>query len=258
MCNREERREKMKIIKPFFVFEYDFDGNEILRRLERYGRVCYKSEDKITPDSAARLIANIIASGHESVIEHEKVTVGVVCDRGVSHEVVRHRIAAYSQESTRYCNYSKGKFGGEITVIDIKPHLKNTASFDVWFRHMLASEKAYNKMIELGESPQIARSVLPNSLKTEIIITYDLREWRHFFRLRCALKAHPQMREITIPLFVEMKKRIPVIFDDLNIPYCRTCEKELGEERIDHNLPCGIHCDDCWEKLVMDSRKQSW
>jgi len=236
----------MNIIKPGFIFEEDFDGEEILKKLERCGRTCYKSEDKITSDSAKKLIGGILASGHESVIEHEKVTVRIICDRGVSHEIVRHRIASYSQESTRYCNYSKGKFGNEITVIDIKPHLKNPKSFDEWFNAMLACERAYNKMIEYGESPQIARDVLPNSLKTEIVITFNLREWRHFFKLRCSPKAHPQMREITIPLFAEMKKRIPVIFDDLEVPYCRACEKKEGKERIDNDSKVVIYCDDCW------------
>jgi thymidylate synthase (FAD) len=240
----------MKVIKPSYNFEYDFDGNEILQRLERYGRTCYKSEDKITSDSARKLIANILVSGHESVIEHEKVTVRIICDRGVTHEIVRHRIASYSQESTRYCNYFKGKFGNEITVIDIKIHLVDEESFDIWFNHMLASEIAYNKLIERGNAPQIARSVLPNSLKTEIVITFNLREWRHFFRLRCSSKAHPQMREVTIPLFVEMKKRIPVIFDDLDILYCQGCEKKLGIKRVDPDgvVILGVYCDDCWEE----------
>jgi thymidylate synthase (FAD) len=244
----EAREERMNIIKPGFIFEEDFDGEEILKKLERYGRTCYKSEDKITPDSSRKLITNILASGHESVIEHEKITVRIICDRGVSHEVVRHRIASYSQESTRYCNYSKGKFNNEITVIDVRPHLVNEESFDIWFNLMLACESAYNRLIELGNSPQIARDVLPNSLKTEIVITFNLREWRHFFRLRCSSKAHPQMREVTIPLFVEMKKRIPVIFDDLDILYCQGCEKKLGIKRVDLDgvVILGVYCDDCW------------
>jgi thymidylate synthase (FAD) len=202
----------MEIIKPYFVIEDEIDGEQILKNLERYGRTCYKSEDKITPDSARKFVAAILKSGHESVIEHEKVTVRVICDRGVSHEIVRHRIASYSQESTRYCNYqSRG-----IQVI--KPFFFVTGDdnkYKIWLNTMYACEEAYNALIQAGASPQEARSVLPNSLKTEIVITYNLREWRHFFKLRCAKKAHPQMREITIPLLREFQRWIPVIFDDI-------------------------------------------
>ena len=107
----------MKIIKPEFIIEDNIDGNEILRKIEKAGRTCYKSEDKVTNDSSKQFIKKILKIGHESVIEHEKITVRIICDRGVTHEIVRHRIASYSQESTRYCNYSKNKFGNEISVI---------------------------------------------------------------------------------------------------------------------------------------------
>jgi len=201
----------MEIIKPYFVIEDDIDGEQILRNLERYGRTCYKSEDKVTPDSARKFVSSILASGHESVIEHEKVTVRVICDRGVTHEIVRHRIASYSQESTRYCNYkSRG-----VRVIEPFFFVGDDAQYSIWLSAMYDCEKAYNALVEAGASPQEARSVLPNSLKTEIVITYNLREWRHFFRMRCSKRAHPQMREIAIPLLREFQQRIPVVFDDI-------------------------------------------
>ncbi len=201
----------MKVIQPSFVIEDTVAGDQILRNLERYGRVCYKSEDKITPDSARRFVAGILASGHESVIEHEKVTVRIICDRGVTHEIVRHRIGSYSQESTRYCNYRSK----DIQFIAPYFFANDERRHKIWLDAMQACEKAYNDLIEAGATPQEARSVLPNSLKTEIVVTYNLREWRHFFKLRCSKRAHPQMREITIPMLQEFQKRIPIIFDDI-------------------------------------------
>lgn len=206
----------MEIIKPSFIIEDDVDGEKIMRNIERYGRTCYKSEDKITPDSARKFVAMILKIGHESVIEHEKITVRVICDRGVTHEIVRHRLASYSQESTRYCNY---RSQGGIRVIEplFFAGLENSEKYAIWLRVMESCEEAYIKLIELGARPEEARSVLPNSLKTEIVITYNLREWRHFFRLRTAKRAHPQMREITVPLLREFQRLIPVIFDDIAI-----------------------------------------
>lgn len=209
----------MKVVKPSFSFEDEIDGEAILKNIEKIGRTCYKSEEKITMDSAKRFAKALIRSGHESVIEHEKITVRVICDRGVSHEIVRHRIASYSQESTRYCNYSKDKFGNEIAVIE--PHFwkgdnkSYRKKYTVWEKAMERAEKTYLELIDLGASPQEARNVLPNSLKTELVMTMNLREWRHFFRLRTAETAHPQMREITRPMLDEFKKRIPVVFDDI-------------------------------------------
>lgn len=203
----------VRIIGPSFEIE-PVNGIEMLKRVEAAGRTCYKSEGKMTEDSYLAFIQKLIASGHESVLEHEKVTVRVICDRGVTHEIVRHRIASYSQESTRYCNYADDKFGGEITVIDPSPFM--TGDQLVLWRHAIeVCEAMYLKLIESGLSPQIARSVLPNSLKTEIVITYNLREWRHFFRLRTSSKAHPQMKEITFPLLLRFKSLIPIVFDDI-------------------------------------------
>lgn len=200
----------MRVIKPYFVIEDKVDGEKILKNLERYGRVCYKSEQKITPESMRAFLRTAIKRGHLSLIEHEKVTVRVVCDRGVTHEIVRHRLASYSQESTRYCDYS-----GEMVFIRPFFFKDDVNKYEIWSRAMREAEINYRILRNLGATPQEARSVLPNSLKTEIVITYNLREWRHFFNLRCSKRAHPQMREITVPLLREFKKLIPVIFDDI-------------------------------------------
>ncbi len=207
----------MKIIKTGFEIIDDINGNKILKKIERAGRICYKSEDRITDDSAKKFVTNILKSGHESVIEHEKVTVRIICDRGVSHEIVRHRIASYSQESTRYCNYNQEKFGKELTFIQPLFWDENTEEYSIWLKTMQMIEDTYNKLIEKGVQPQEARSILPNSLKTEIIVTMNLREWRHFFKLRTASNAHPQMREVACAILEEFRKIIPVIFDDINI-----------------------------------------
>ena len=206
----------MKEIRPSFEIMDDIDGAKILQKLERCGRVCYKSEDKITEGSAEKFIGMILKSGHESVLEHEKLTVKFICDRGVTHEIVRHRIASYSQESTRYCNYSKDKFGNELTFIRPCFWADDSEEYAVWKQAMEDIEKTYVKLISLGAKPEEARSILPNSLKTAIVCTMNLREWRHFFRLRTAERAHPQIREISVALLDELKKRIPVIFDDIN------------------------------------------
>lgn len=198
------------------------DYSDILRKIEKIGRVCYKSEDRIQNDSAEKFIDGIIKRGHESVIEHESVTVKVICDRGVTHEIVRHRVASYSQESTRYCNYSKDKFQNQISVIDISTgfsyDMDNPAhcqKYEIWHEAMENAEKSYFRMLEAGASPQEARSVLPNSLKTELIMTMNLREWRHFFKLRLADRAHPQMKEISKLILEVFRQKLPVFFQDI-------------------------------------------
>lgn len=204
-------------------------GIDELKHIERIGRVCYKSEGNITEDgeSAKKFVKMLINRGHEAIIEHSSLSIKFTVDRGVSHELVRHRIASFAQESTRYVNYSFDKFNNEINVMDIKkgiqldPKMKNLDDFSIemiiteWLLAMENAEKHYMKMIELGATPQIARSVLPNSTKTEITITANYREWRNFFKLRVPKTAHPQMREITIPLLRELKEKLPIIFDDI-------------------------------------------
>jgi len=202
-------------IKPQFYFETEIDGEEILKRIERIGRTCYKSEDRITENSAASFVKMLIDRGHEAMIEHVHISVRIICDRGVTHEIVRHRLASYAQESTRYCNYSKDKYGSEITVIEPNFWQDKPECKEIWEQAMKNAEEAYMKLISLGASPQEARSVLPNSLKTEIVVTMNLREWRHFFKLRTDKSAHPQIREIAVPLLKAFKEKIPVVFDDL-------------------------------------------
>lgn len=219
----------MNIVSPSFEVITPIDGMEILKTLEAVGRTCYKSEDKITNDSCIKFVKGIIDRGHEAVIEHYNLTVRLTNDRGVSHEEVRHRIASYAQESTRYCNYGSDKFGNQVTYIDIKGGMQldpvvsklsaeeQAAIYDEWVEGCLDAERHYNRMLELGATPQIARAVLNNSTKTEINITMNLREWRHFFKLRTAPTAHPQMREIAIMLLKAFKMMIPVIFDDIEV-----------------------------------------
>jgi thymidylate synthase (FAD) len=188
------------------------EPSEILQHIERAGRTCYKSEDKITDDSASKLIKLLIKNNHLSPLEHMSISVRFICDRGVSHELVRHRIAAYSQSSTRYCNYSKGKFGHEITVIRPLFWHEKSIEYKDWKYAMESAEKYYFNLLRYGARPEEARSVLPNSLKTEIVMTCNLREWMHVFKQRCDKAAHPQMREIMLPLRDELRKKMPVLF----------------------------------------------
>lgn len=210
----------MKLINP--SFEILSGSTALVATIEQAGRVCYKSEDKICDGSANKFIEGIKDKHHDSVLEHGAITVKIVCDRGVSHELVRHRIASFSQESTRYCNYSKDKFGDCITVVDIASGFNYDLSQETHFKRYLAwqhamsnAEESYMLMLELGATAQEARSVLPNSLKTEIIITTNPREWRHIFKMRTAQSAHPQMREIMIPMLKKFKSIWPSIFGDL-------------------------------------------
>lgn len=205
----------MKVERASFEIIDTVRPSEILMNIEKFGRVCYKSESNITKDSAEPFITKIIESGHESVIEHEKISVKIICDRGVSHEIVRHRIASYSQESTRYCNYTKDKFGNELTFIKPIFWSEDSQQYNIWCDSMKNIENTYMQLINLGVPPEQARTVLPNSLKTEIIVTMNLREWRHFFKLRTSKRAHPQMREISIPLLQEFKTLLPCVFNDI-------------------------------------------
>lgn len=205
----------MKIIKPGVEFVTPVDGRSILKTLEICGRTCYKSEDKITEDSAEKFVENIIKRGHEAVLEHCSITVRFICDRGVSHELVRHRMASYCQESTRYCNYGKGKYESEITVIEPCYFPQDTEEYGLWRHSCQEAEDCYMDMLGLGCSPQEARAVLPNSLKTEVVMTANMREWRHFLKLRCSKAAHPQMRELAIELLRKLKDTVPILFDDI-------------------------------------------
>lgn len=189
---------------------------EQMKKVEFIGRKCYKSEDKITDDSYDRFIRMLVSKGHEAMIEHGGFSVCFTVDRGVSHELVRHRLASWAQESTRYCNYSNEKFGREITVI--RPcFLKETdPEYARWHHSCMHAEKGYFDLLDSGRSPQEARSVLPNSLKTEVVMTANFREWRAFFKLRADKPAHPQMRQVVQPLLDKMIDLAPPVFDDLS------------------------------------------
>jgi len=196
----------MEIIEPYVQIIDNIDELDILTKLELSGRTAYKSEDKITKGSAEKFIRGIIKSGHESVLEHVNITVKFVCDRGVTHELVRHRIASYTQESTRYCNYSKKG------VTFIRPPW----GFDeVDLKFLETVEAQYNHKIRAGQTPQQARAYLPNCLKTEIVTTMNIREYRHLLKLRCSRDAHPQMRQLMFMLLEEFHSRLPVIFGDI-------------------------------------------
>ena len=205
----------MKIIEAGVELVDDFDAAAIMKKIERAGRVCYKSEGNITCDSAEKFIRGIIKRGHESVIEHATVSFKIICDRGVTHELVRHRIASYSQESTRFCDYTAGKFGGELTFIKPCFWQDDNENFKLWKEAMARVEKNYLALRAKGARPEEARSILPNSLKTEIFVTMNLREWRHFLKLRTAKAAHPQMREVALKIHSILAEKLPAVFDDI-------------------------------------------
>ena len=205
----------MRIINAGYEILTPIRGDE-LQLIEKAGRTCYKSEDKITDESAKKFVVGLIKRNHEAMLEHSFLSIRFICDRGVSHELVRHRLASFAQESTRYCNYSQDKFGNELTFI--KPCFFDDIKYQRWLSAMADAQCAYFDLLNSGASPQEARSVLPNSIKTEVVMSTNYREWRHFFKLRAARAtgpAHPQMEEITRPLLEELKTLIPVVFDDI-------------------------------------------
>lgn len=221
----------MRLIKPYYEILTQIDGNNILQLLELAGRTCYKSTDRMTQESAIRFCKNILNRNHESVIEHYSITIKFVVSRSFTHELVRHRLCSFSQESTRYVKYNSDNASSKhITFIIplwfykyIQPgmyeygditDIKDEAA-QRWFASCLQDEENYNYLIAQGQKPEEAREVLPNCLKTEIITTANLREWRHIFKLRTAHAAHPQMREIMMPLCLEFQSKIPIIFDDI-------------------------------------------
>jgi thymidylate synthase (FAD) len=230
----------MKIVEPKYEILTDISegGIKELQQIERVARVCYKSEDKITPDgeSAKKLVGFLVKQGHEAMLEHSQLSVLFTCDRGVANELVRHRIASFAQESTRYCNYSKEKFGGELSFIrpsyipdEPKENAIKAASsteelkkletdyqiHNAWYWTCDDAEKSYKTLIANGMRPEQARCVLPLCLKTEIVVTANYREWRNIFKLRTPVAAHPQMRELMCPLLKELQSKIPVVFDDI-------------------------------------------
>ena len=207
---------RMILVEPSFHIEKDLTGDQILRNIERWGRKAYKSENKITNTSHLKFAELIRNKKHWPVFERGVVAVNFICDRGISHEIVRHRLASYLQESTRYCNYSLDKFMNSITLC---PMLDNLNDFQVERRRSLYKliEKVYLNEIAEGVSPQQARDNLPTCLKTELGMQCNLVEWRHFFKMRCSPSAHPHLRKITVELLGAMKAYIPIVFNDLII-----------------------------------------
>ncbi|RGF78649.1 FAD-dependent thymidylate synthase [Faecalibacterium sp. OF04-11AC] len=230
----------MKIVEPKYEILTDISegGIKELQQIERVARVCYKSEDKITPDgeSAKKLVGFLVKQGHEAMLEHSQLSVLFTCDRAIANELVRHRIASFAQESTRYCNYSTEKFGGELSFIrpyyipceptekaikaasSSEDFIKLETDYQIhnaWYWSCDDAEKRYKILITNGLRPEQARCVLPLCLKTEIVVTANYREWRNIFKLRTPAAAHPQMRELMCPLLHELQKKIPVVFDDI-------------------------------------------
>lgn len=208
----------MKIIKPdaYIISPSFIDGNALVFFLERCGRVCYKSEDKIRAHSDETFVRSLIARGHESVLEHVSFSAKFIVDRGVSHEIVRHRIASYSQESTRYCNYGRDDFESQITVIEPCYLVRGSEPYLHWLTACENAERAYFELLNDGLTAQEARAVLPHSLKTELVMTANVREWRHFFKLRTSAAAHPQMQEAAKLLLKDARRTIPIVFDDID------------------------------------------
>ena len=200
----------MKIIEPSVELFEDFDGAAYMKKIERAGRTCYKSGAKITETSATQFVRNLIKRGHESVLEHCSVTFKIICDRGVMAELTRHRHCSFSVESTRYCDYSKDG------VKFISPFAQGTLNFIIWENAVIAAELPYRQLRTNGIPPELARSVLPMSLATEMVVTANLREWRHVLKLRTDAKAHPQMRQVANMILDIFKAKLPVIFEDIN------------------------------------------
>ena len=205
----------MKIVKPSVEILTPINGERILNYIETIARTCYQSQQS---NNNHNLVKSLIRSEHFAMLEHYGITVKFVTDRGISHEIVRHRLASFAQESTRYCNYIKDKFGNEISVIKPQELVKGSFEYIVWKKQCEQAEKAYFKLVDNGVKPETARSVLPTSLKTTIVMTANIREWRHFLNLRAigtTGKPHPDMQELAIDLLNQFKSKIPILFDDI-------------------------------------------
>ena len=215
----------MKVIDPTVVVSLQSEPQFTMKMIEEAGRTCYKSEDRINENSYVAFIERLVRRGHEAMLEHGYATAHFRIDRGVSHELVRHRLASYAQESTRYCNYK------DKDIEFVRPSYLNESSYELWTNAMLTAEEAYNQMIKNGCTPQQARAVLPNSLATTIVVTANLREWRTIFKLRCAKDAHPDMRYIMLRLLSDMYKLFPPVFEDIYQLYKEEVD-ELDRELV--------------------------
>ena len=203
----------MRLVEPWIKVE-NFDGVKIMKRIERACRTCYRSEDKISEESYKNLLTNCLNRGHESVLEHEKITVRIYSDIGTYKELTRHRFASFSVESTRYCSYNKDKYGNEIAVVN-PVYMEDKEVFETWKKAIEDMEKAYMKMKELGASTDMCREVLPHSTAAEYTMTANIREWKHILELRTTNHVHPAIRQVLIPLLLLFKEQMPEIFGDI-------------------------------------------
>ena len=213
----------MKIIEPLIEVE-KFDGIKIMKNIEKACRTCYRSEGLITEDSYKKLLKNCINRGHESVLEHEKITIRMICDIGVYKDLTRHRFGSFSIESTRYCNYGKDKFDNEVKFIQPCNIDIGTVEYGHWLNIMQVINNTYNEMSKLGCTPDQMRMILPHSTAAEVTMTANIREWRHILTLRCSQAAHPSIQQILIPLLLKFKSTMPELFD--SIPYNQSFPKE--------------------------------
>ena len=217
----------VSVIKASAQIITEIDGNTILKNIEKAARTCYKTEDKISQnaDSAIDMVKKLIALNHTAMLEFADIHALLLCDVGVYKDLTRHRHCSFAIESTRYCNYSKGKFGSEITVIEPVNINKNTPEYELWLEAMNNMEKNYMKMANLGCTPDQLRMLLPHSTAAYVNIKANIREWRHIFSLRCAKAAHPAVRQVILMLLEKMHRKIPVLFDDLYDTYKQDIEE---------------------------------
>ena len=219
----------MQLTTPYAKIVQPFDGIDALRKIEWCGRISHRSEDAQTEDSWRRFIqAVVMGHGDWSIVEHATATVDFLVDRGITHEIVRHRLFSFTQESTRFVNYDK-----KMPASFVMPNFTGVAyvaeAEHDWKDAVNAAEKAYKTLLRGGCSPQIARSVFPNGLASRLLMTGNLRSWRHFLLMRTTKEAHPQMREVSIPLLAEFKAAVPLLFDDIE-PNARQVDN-LGKPR---------------------------
>ena len=203
----------MRLVEPWIKVE-NFDGVKIMKRIDRACRTCYRSEDKISEESYKNLLTNCLNRGHESVLEHEKITVRIYSDIGTYKDLTRHRFASFSVESTRYCSYNKDKYGNEIAVVN-PVYIEDKEVFETWKKAIEDMEKAYMKMKELGASTDMCREILPHSTAAEYTMTANIREWKHILELRTTNHVHPAIRQVLIPLLLLFKEQMPEIFGDI-------------------------------------------
>lgn len=206
----------VKIVNPSIELITPLNGEEILKHIELCARNCYKSEDKITADSARKMVKKLLEMGHEAMIEHYNITVKLTTDVGAYKDLTRHRHASFAIESTRFCNYSKGKYGNELTFTKPCNIPENSELYKLWYQTMEMIEKQYLAMSAAGAATDQLRMLLPHSTKADVIMTANLREWRHIFKLRCAPAAHPTVQQVMKMLLNKFKKELPVFFDDIN------------------------------------------